>query len=142
MCVLSHVLCFPNRKLTHTQKHIYRFFLRNLILPCRFFPRCFLSGFEEKKNSSILFFFSLSLLYLLKSHFIKVMDNASNKIGTSAIIARQWRPVAGRTKYDSPLMHVTSTIYCRYIQLKRRRKKKVDSSKLVPGSPPGGVYFF
>lgn len=60
-----------------------------------------LRGFEEKKKIVLSCFLPFPL-YLLKSHFIKVMDNASNQIATAAIIARQWHHVAGRTKYDSP----------------------------------------
>lgn len=52
-----------------------------------------------RKNSSIL---PSPPPYLLKSHFIKVMDSTSNKIATAAIIARHWRHAAGRTKYHSP----------------------------------------
>lgn len=138
VCAFTWTVLSPNRKLTHTQKHIYRFFLRNLILPCRFPPPCFLRGFEGEKKQFYLVFFPP--LYLLKSHFIKVMDNTSNKIATAAIIARQWHHVAGRTKYDSPfnaydlqnLLQVHTVI---------KEKKKSGFRQVGTGKPPGVCIF-
>lgn len=140
VCAFTWTVLSPNRKLTHTQKHIYRFFLRNLILPCRFPPPplAFSEGLKGKKNSSILFF--SPPLYLLKSHFIKVMDNTSNKIATAAIIARQWHHVAGRTKYDSPFNAYDLQNLLQVHTVIKEKKKKVNFGKLVLGSPPGCVF--
>lgn len=44
----------------------------------------------------------ICLFALLKSHFIKVMDNTSNKIATAAITVQPWHHIAEYTKYDSP----------------------------------------
>lgn len=105
-----------------------------------FSPPCFLRGFKGKKKTVLSCFFLSPPLYLLKSHFIKVMDNASNKIATAAIIARQWHHVAGRTKYDSPfnaydlqnLLQVHTVI---------KAKKKSGFRQVSAGKPPWGVYF-
>jgi len=51
---------------------------------------------REKKISFICLF------ALLKSHFIKVMDNTSNKIATAAITVQPWHHIAEYTKYNSP----------------------------------------
>lgn len=66
------------------------------------------------------------------------MDNASNKIATAAIIARQWHHVAGRTKYDSPFnAYDLQNLLQVHTVIKAKKKKRVDFGKLVPGSPLG-----
>lgn len=104
-------------------------------------PLAFSEGLKKKKIVLSCFFF-LSLpppLYLLKSHFIKVMDNTSNKIATAAIIARQWHHVAGRTKYDSPFNAYDLQNLLQVHTVIKEKKKWIQPSWCWEA--PWGVYF-
>lgn len=103
-CALTWTALPQQKAYAHTKTYL-SFLLEESHFTMQICPPCFLRGFEEIKKIVLSCFFWVffpSTLYLLKSHFIKVMDNTSNKIATAAIIARQWHHVAGRPKYDSP----------------------------------------
>lgn len=103
VCAFTWTVLPQQKAYAHTKTYL-SFLIEESHFTMQISPPCFLRVFEgEKKQFYLVFFFFPTPLYLLKSHFIKVMDNASNKIATAAIIARQWHHVAGRTKYDSPL---------------------------------------
>lgn len=89
-----------------------------------------------RKNSSIL---PSPPPYLLKSHFIKVMDSTSNKIATAAIIARHWRHAAGRTKYHSPFnVYDLQNLLQVHTVIKGGKKKYILSG--LCWEAPWGVY--